>query len=374
MVLLRPARMPKEILDRDFGRLSPSEYSSIRDLVGAAVRKYVVGDKSSVLNIEFIDCNEDEVFGALVGMELAAYSYKHQSAKVSLYLSEGSKKQIEEAKNLAAGVNISRHFVNMPGNDLYPDSYAKAIKKLFPNSDKLKVDVWSYAKLEKEGMGLHLAVGEGSDNKPCLVHIKYRPSKKAPIALVGKGITFDTGGVDLKPASAMRNMKKDMGGSACVVGLAYSLVKQKSKQPFDAWLPLAENSVSGSSFRPGDIVTSKNGMTVEIHNTDAEGRLVLADALQVATTQKAANKPTKVINVATLTGAVKVGIGVGMAGFYSNVDKDAEKMIEASTNSGDFVWQLPLFQGYRRLLSSHVADINHCASSGWGGSITAALF
>ena len=138
VVLLRPARMPKEILDRDFGRLSPSEYSSIRDLVGAAVRKYVVGDKSSVLNIEFIDCNEDEVFGALVGMELAAYSYKHQSAKVSLYLSEGSKKQIEEAKNLAAGVNISRHFVNMPGNDLYPDSYAKAIKKLFQIQISLK--------------------------------------------------------------------------------------------------------------------------------------------------------------------------------------------------------------------------------------------
>ena len=272
------------------------------------------------------------------------------------------------------GVNISRHLVNMPANELYPDSYAKVKKKLFPNKEGLKVDVWSYAKLKKEKMGLHLAVGEGSDNKPCLVHVRYRPSKRLPLALVGKGITFDTGGVDLKPASAMRLMKKDMGGSACLVGLAYSLVKQKSKQCFDLWLPLAENSVSGSAFRPGDVYTSKQGTTVEIHNTDAEGRLVLADALSVATKQKASNKPTKVINVATLTGAVKVGIGTGMAGFYATSDKDAELMAKASLESGDFVWKLPLFAGYRRLLSSSVADINHCASSGFGGSITAALF
>lgn len=226
-------------------------------------------------------------------------------------------------------------------------------------------------------MNLMLAVGKASETQPRLVRIKYRPkpaAKKSPIAFVGKGITFDSGGLDIKPPAGMRLMKKDMGGSAALVGWFHWLVTSGSDLPVDVYLSLAENAISANAFRPGDIYTGRNGKSVEIHNTDAEGRLVLADALSLAAEGEGGKKPKKVVCVATLTGAAKIGLGADIAAYYSNQDELISQVATASRKSGDYAWNMPLFEGYVNLLKSNVADINHCASSPFGGSITAALY
>ncbi|MEK7357338.1 MAG: leucyl aminopeptidase family protein, partial [Bdellovibrionota bacterium] len=211
---------------------------------------------------------------------------------------------------------------------------------------------------------------------PCLVHLSYRPKMKTadarPIAIVGKGVTFDSGGLDVKPSSGMRWMKKDMGGSAASVGLAYWAVTSGLPLPLDIYLSLAENAIGGASFRPGDVITARNGTTVEIGNTDAEGRLVLADALDVAVTRK--EMPAAVINIATLTGAIKVGLGADIAGLFSNNDSLATEIEEAGRRTGDLSWRMPLFQPYKSMLRSTFADTNNCSDGGFGGAITAALF
>ncbi|MBX7230804.1 MAG: leucyl aminopeptidase family protein [Bdellovibrionales bacterium] len=260
-----------------------------------------------------------------------------------------------------------------------------------------------------ENCHLILAVGQGANHKPCLVHLSYRPSclqnslgveeskvkareqknfKKASptpdnklqyktqdkpqykkVAFVGKGITFDSGGLDLKPSSGMRWMKKDMGGSAALVGLAWWVAQTQPEFCCDFYLPLAENAVSQNSFRPGDVYDSKVGLKVEIHNTDAEGRLVLADAMTVALQ----DKPDLLIDVATLTGAIKAGLGSGIAGLFGNRDLWIAQMLESSQKRGDWMWPMPLFQSYQTALKSQFADLVN-ASEGFGGAITAALF
>jgi len=225
-------------------------------------------------------------------------------------------------------------------------------------------------------MGLLLGVGQGAENAPCLVHIKYRPSKKTkqkPVAFVGKGITFDTGGLDIKPSAGMRLMKKDMGGAAAVAALAKWVDESAYPKPCDFYLALAENSVDGKSMRPGDVLTARNGLRIEIDNTDAEGRLVLADAIDVALTQKAADQPELLINVATLTGAIKVALGADVAGLFSNQDELAEDLQAAAHLAGDWVWRMPLVEKYASSLSSNFADCKN-SSEGFGGAITAALF
>ena len=194
-----------------------------------------------------------------------------------------------------------------------------------------------------------------------------------PVAFVGKGVTFDSGGLDIKPSSGMRLMKKDMGGAAAVAGLAMWAHRVNYSKPLDFYLALAENSVDGKSFRPSDVITARNGLQVEIHNTDAEGRLVLADALDVAVTQTKADEPEMVIDVATLTGAIKVALGADLAGLFTNDDDLAEKLSQAGQAAGDLSWRMPLLSKYNGASSSHFADMVN-AVDGFGGAITAALF
>ncbi|MFN9068629.1 MAG: leucyl aminopeptidase family protein, partial [Bdellovibrionales bacterium] len=212
----------------------------------------------------------------------------------------------------------------------------------------------------------------GSPDAAQLVHIAYRPknkSTKKPIAIVGKGVTFDTGGLDLKPAQAMRLMKKDMGGAASVMALAYWADLAQYEHPVDFYLALAENAVDGHSMRPGDVYRSRAGHLVEIDNTDAEGRLVLADALDVA----AESQPEVIINLATLTGACRVALGVELAGLFCNDDDLAQELAEAGQQSGDPNWRLPLVERYFSSYSSPVADFKNSGES-FGGAILAALF
>jgi leucyl aminopeptidase len=244
-------------------------------------------------------------------------------------------------------------------------------------------------------MGLHLAVGQGALHGPRMIHLKYRPKKTSssklassksaasksvggksnskPIAFVGKGITFDSGGLDIKPSSGMRLMKKDMGGAAAVLGVALWAELSQINLDLDFYIGLAENAVDQKSFRPSDVVTARNGMSVEIHNTDAEGRLVLADLLDVAVTKAGVDEPEIVIDVATLTGAIKVALGADLAGLFSNSDQLSDEIQSAGQKAGDLNWRMPLYLKYTHGMSSSFADIVN-AIDGFGGAITAALF
>ena len=369
--------------------LEKSNYARFRDLAGGVVSQ-LASYAPDKLVIEMHALSLDEERGVLMGLEMASYSYlssRGQSAKAkkkwpTLLLKTASEsltpKQIQSSASLALAVNIARHYTNLPAGDLNPKTYADSITEMFDSSDSVKVTVWQGEKLRQERMGLLMAVGDGAAQGPRFVHLRYRPKSAEkgvrPLAIVGKGVTFDSGGLDLKPSSGMRLMKKDMGGSAAAVAIVKWAEQMDLALPLDIYVSLAENAVSGGSFRPGDIVISRAGTAVEIHNTDAEGRLVLADALDVAVTQNEENQPTAVIDLATLTGAIKVGLGAEIAGLFSNNDGLAELLIESSLATGDLMWRMPLFQPYRTSLRSTFADVANASDGGFGGAITAALF
>jgi leucyl aminopeptidase len=356
------------------GQFDVSAYSMARDTVGSIFRE---AQGFETFHFIYIGKDEAELKGALVGMEIASYRFKNLWPKAGgrrpvVYVEsklKSAKAVATSARNLGHGINLARHLVNLPPNILHPESYAELIQTLFRGS-KAKVEVWKTETLKKEKMGLLMGVGQGAKSGPCLVKISYRQGgKKNPYAFVGKGITFDSGGLDIKPSAGMRDMKKDMGGSASVLGLCYWMEKQNVKINADFYLAIAENSVSENAFRPGDILISRSGKTVEIHNTDAEGRLVLADALSVAVD----GKPQFIVDVATLTGAIKVAMGEQLPGVFSNNDKLADDLMKAGRTVGDNCWRMPLDPGQKGKLKSEVADLVN-ATDGFGGAVTAALF
>jgi leucyl aminopeptidase len=356
------------------GLLNKSDYAKSRELVGSIISD-VISYKSKEVIIDFVGCSKEEQLGAIVGVELSLYRYNgSKSLGATTFKTNGKKladKVIDEAKSIATAINQARHLVNLPPNLLNPVTYANEVKKLYKNSKTIKVNVLDEKKLKKESCNLLLSVGSSSNNPPRIVHLKYRVanSKGKSIALIGKGITFDSGGLDVKSASGMRYMKKDMGGSATILGFSRWLENSGIKKNIDLYLALAENAVSDKSSRPSDVYTARNGMTVEIHNTDAEGRLALADTMDYALEQD----PEVIIDVATLTGAGKVALGKDIASLFSNNDKLAQKIQESSQKMGDLCWRMPLFNPYYSALKSDFANVSNSAS-GHGGAITAALF
>lgn len=367
--------------------LQKSPYARMRDLAGSIVTQ-VAAQKVEKLVVEAMGASADERKGLLVGLEMASYTFaenrgnpRRPRKKLPQILLRGDEgafadAEIREASSLALSVNMARHLVNTPGGDLNPRAYAEDIAAIFAGSDSVEVEILEGQRLVDEKMNLLLAVGGAATEGPRLVHIRYRPTAgttKRPLALVGKGITFDSGGLDIKPSSAMRWMKKDMGGSAVCVGIAKWAELSQLDHPLDIYLAIAENAIGKASFRPGDVITSRAGITVEIHNTDAEGRLVLADALDYAVKQTGADAPEAVINFATLTGAIKVGLGADIAGLFSNSDALANALTTSGTECGEYMWRMPLFQPYKALLRSTFADYAN-ASDGFAGAITAALF
>jgi leucyl aminopeptidase len=223
--------------------------------------------------------------------------------------------------------------------------------------------------LEKNYPTIH-AVGRASAHAPRLIDLTWGDSKNPRVTLVGKGVCFDSGGLDLKPAAGMRNMKKDMGGSAHVLGLAQLIMSHNLPINLRVLIPAVENAVSSNAIRPGDVITTRAGITVEIHNTDAEGRLVLCDALTEADTQK----PDLIVDFATLTGAMRVALGTELPGFFSTSDQVAMGITEAGSKISDPVWRMPLYSAYKDLLKSSIADMTNCATVPFGGAITAALY
>ncbi|MDP3738214.1 MAG: leucyl aminopeptidase [Hyphomonadaceae bacterium] len=272
----------------------------------------------------------------------------------------------------AEGVELARDLVSEPPNVLHPESYADRISELADLG--LEIEVLDVAAMTKLGMGSLLGVGQGSvrGSRLCVMKWMGAKDKKAPpLALVGKGVTFDTGGISLKPGPGMQDMKGDMGGSAAVVGTMVALAKRKAKANVVGLVGLVENMPDGNAQRPGDIVRAAAGKTIEIQNTDAEGRLVLADVLWYA--QKKFN-PKAMVDLATLTGAIIISLGNEHAGVFSNNDDLVAKLTAAGKAEGEPVWRLPLGPGYDKQIDSDVADMKNIGAAGNAGSITAAQF
>jgi leucyl aminopeptidase len=268
------------------------------------------------------------------------------------------------------GVFFTRDLVSEPPNVLYPATFAREARKL--SRLGVKVEVLGEAAMRKLGMGSLLGVGQGSRRESQLVVLQWMGAdkSKAPVAFVGKGVTFDTGGISLKPGAGMAEMKWDMGGAGAVSGLMKALAGRKAKANVIGILGLVENMPDGNAQRPGDVVTSMSGQTIEILNTDAEGRLVLADALWYC--QKRF-KPRLMVDLATLTGAILVSLAKEYAGLFSNDDKLSKQLIAAGEASGEKVWRMPLGEAYDRMIDSKIADMQNIGGR-WGGSITAAQF
>ncbi|MFN7112636.1 MAG: leucyl aminopeptidase [Brevundimonas sp.] len=278
---------------------------------------------------------------------------------------------LEPLSAVADGVIFARDLVSEPANVLYPAEFAKRVKAL--ESLGLEVEILGEAEMEKLGMRTLLAVGQGSRRESQLAVIKWNGGAAGgqPIAFVGKGVCFDTGGISIKPADGMEDMKWDMGGAAAVTGTMIALAGRKAKVNAVGVLGLVENMPDGDAQRPGDVVVSMSGQTVEVINTDAEGRLVLADALWY-TQQRF--KPKFMIDLATLTGAMIVALGLDYAGVFSNSDEVADPILAASKKVGENFWRMPIPDIYEQHIDSKIADVKNTGNGRAGGSITAALF
>jgi len=315
----------------------------------------------------------------LHGIKLKSYKFEKYKTKknndnISInVVGKNIPNQSDQLKlnSLEEGTFYTRDLVSEPGNVLHPDEYAKRIKTLSKHG--LKVNVYDEKKLKKLGMNTLLGVGQGSIRGSYLVTMEWNGSKdkSKPLAFVGKGVCFDTGGISLKPAKFMEDMTYDMAGSAVVVGLMKSLAMRKAKINAVGVVGLVENMPGGNAQRPGDIVKSYSGKTVEILNTDAEGRLVLADAL---TFTEEKFKPKFIVDLATLTGAIIVSLGSEYAGLFSNDDKLSDQLIESGKQVDEKVWRMPLNKNYDKLIDSKNADMQNINYVGGAGSTTAAQF
>jgi leucyl aminopeptidase len=318
------------------------------------------------------------------GLELGAYRFtkyltgdrkpKSELATVVVGMAgkpkASAKADLLVGQKVAAAVNLSRDLSNEPPNVIFPESFAAAAQQVAKENAGLKIQVFDFKEIRRRGMKLIDAVGRGSEREPRFVHMTWAPKgAKRKLVFVGKGITFDSGGLSIKPAAGMGEMKHDMSGAANVVALMAAVAAVKPKVEVHAIAALAENMPDGSAYRPGDIWGSLDGKTVEIVNTDAEGRLVLADALAYARTLS----PDLVVDNATLTGACVVALGNTCSGWYANDERAARDFAKALTDSGEQMWRMPLLEDLREQIKSEVADVKQ-AGDRHGGSITAALF
>ncbi|MFZ0594451.1 MAG: leucyl aminopeptidase [Bryobacteraceae bacterium] len=278
---------------------------------------------------------------------------------------------IERGRIIGEAQNFARDLVNEPGNKLTPAVLAEQAKAL-ASAYQLDSEILDSAEMTRLGMGALLGVAQGSTRPPFLIVLKYRPKEQqgpGHLALVGKGVTFDTGGVSIKPSDGMEKMKYDMAGAAAVLGAMQAIAQLQPAVPVTAFIPTVENAVGGNAQRPGDIVTTMSGKTVEVLNTDAEGRLILADAITYANRQSV----THIVDAATLTGAIGVALGHYNAGAFTNNQEFLDTLLASSRAAGEKMWQLPMDEEYKDYLKSSVADLPNIGGR-YGGSITAAWF
>lgn len=370
--------------------LTEVQLIEIGGAIAAAIQSRKASSASVIVDLEGGDDIKAETIAALIGQGamLRHYNFKKyhtkKSAEEAASEKDGLKKltihvahhdkakaAFQAKKAVANGVNVARDLVNEPANILGPVELAEKTKAL----EKLgvEVEILDVKDMEKLGMGSLLCVGNGSERPSRMAVMVWNgaKSKKAkPICFVGKGVIFDTGGISIKPAGGMEDMKGDMGGAAAVVGTMHALAERKANVNAVGLIGCVENMPSGKAVRPGDIVTSMSGQTIEVINTDAEGRLVLADVLWYAQEKF---KPKLVINLATLTGAIMIALGKEYAGMFSNDDKLAEELTTVSRVTGEKVWRMPLDKAFDKAMDSRFADMKNTGGR-WGGACTAAAF
>lgn len=365
----------KLVIAFGLGNADEIDDETVRRAVGSLART-LYGTESAVISTEF------GVAPVVEGLLLGAYKYKgfkapcqcgcdgeHGLTDVTVVGKDDEKEAFDQAVILAESVMLARDLVNTPSNHLYPAVYAELIENVGKQVE-LEVEVFDEKQLEEQGFGGILAVGKGSARAPRLVHLKWTPSaSKSSVALVGKGITFDTGGISLKPGAKMEDMISDMGGSAAQFGAIVAAARLNLDVAVDAWLPLAENMPSGTATRPGDVIRHYGGITSEVLNTDAEGRLVLADAMARA----AEDNPDFMIETSTLTGAQLVALGNRTAGVMGS-DEFRDRVAALGREVGEQAWAMPLLEEQEEELKSPVADIRNVHNARTGGMLFAGLY
>jgi leucyl aminopeptidase len=354
-------------------------------LGSAAVAKLLTaGEKTLVIDFTGTRFDADAAARAALGAAARGWRYDRyrtrlkDKQKVSIEelvivgAPEGAEARwTERYATLLDGLTLTRELVTEPANIIYAETFVERVRKAAEGTG-LVVEALGQAEMEKLGMGALLGVNQGSAREPRLLIMRWGGGAEgtAPLALIGKGVTFDTGGISIKPAAGMESMKWDMGGAGAVAGAMIAIARRQAKANVVGLCGLVENMPSGTATRPGDVVTSMNGQTIEVINTDAEGRLVLADVMTYA---QRAYKPKRMVDLATLTGAMVISLGHEQAGIFSNNDALAGELVAAGQETGDKLWRLPLGEAYDRLIDSPIADIKNVGPRE-GGSITAAQF
>lgn len=389
VILFSPLEIKAErVILLGLGKLDKIDLEVLRTVAGKAVKKCIKKNLSQVLIVvpsdKKIKIDMSRIMMSLMeGSFLGNHIYdkykkekKQKALKAINFLVEPDtakafRKLPSKIKAVCTGTILAREWVNTPSNDKRPEQFARSIATPARKAN-LKVNVLTEKDLKQKKFGAMLAVAQGSRSKPCMVSLEYKPKNfKTTVVLVGKGVTFDSGGINLKPTGSLDTMKMDMAGAATVAAALIATAGLKPKIRVIGVLPIVENMPSGDATRPGDIVKSFSGKTIEIGNTDAEGRLILADAMSYALKKY---KPKVLIDMATLTGACVAALGEKIAGLFSFDNDLSEIIIESGENTYERCWRLPMPEDYKELLKSDFADINNMANTRWGGAITAALF
>jgi leucyl aminopeptidase len=306
-----------------------------------------------------------------LGWALGCYAFTRYRAREKGWADLVWPAQADRGKveRLATGMALARDLINTPAEDLGPPELAAAAKELADRHGARYRVIVGDDLLKENYPAIHM-VGRAAAKPPCLIDFTWGDESAPKLTLVGKGVCFDTGGLDLKPSGGMRMMKKDMGGAATLLGLASAIMTAKLPVRLRVMVPAVENSVAGNAFRPLDIIKTRKGMTVEVGNTDAEGRLILCDALFEACSEK----PALLIDMATLTGAARTALGPELPALFANDDGVADELLRVGLAESDPLWRLPLWKPYRQMIMSPIADINNVSESGFAGAITAALY
>lgn len=343
--------------------------------MGNAVSVESIGSLSQRLpagNYYLEGADSDSVYALSLGWGMGAYEFSQYKTKkpdsendVCLYIDPEFESVGEELNSM----NLARDLINTSAGDLLPDQLEEAVQKV---CDKfgVKLNVVCGDELLERGFRTIHSVGRASHSPPRLLSFQWGPEDAPEVAILGKGVCFDSGGLDLKSAAGMREMKKDMAGAAITLGLAQLIMYRKLNIRLHALIPAVENAVSSNAYHPGDVITTYKGTTVEVGNTDAEGRLILCDALALA----AESKPELMVDFSTLTGAARTAVGSEISAMFSNDDDVANALLEAGGATKDPIWRLPLYAGYRGFLKKSLADLSNIGSESMGGAITAALF
>lgn len=358
----------KKVLVIGLGKENEINMNKIREAIAKATKK-AIEMKAESIAIDFDGINFDYAEVVAEGAMIADYAFdkykKEKKHHLKTLYTNLDKSKIEKGQKRAEAMELSRNLANEPAQYATPEKLAEVAKSL-----GLDTKVYDQKDCEKMGMNAYLAVARGSIHEPKFIHMKYSPKNPTKkIAIIGKGLCFDSGGMDLKPASSMLTMRDDMSGAACILGVMSKLKEFNPNVEVHGIIAACENMIGPNAYKPGDILTAKNGKTIEIDNTDAEGRITLADALCYACDLKV----DEIIDIATLTGACMVALGSHAAGIMGNSKDLITRLIEVGAKSGERYWEMPMFEEYFDSLKSEIADMKNTGSR-WGGASAAGLF